>query len=391
MWIELTKSMNSKAFGKIPALAAAALASGIFCTAWTAALAQQQPADLDDLRKRYDSHLSLLNRPLIELGNNYEQALGELKNELQSKADLDGLVVLTEEIARFKKDRLPAPETSKFEPLARLQTVFATHRETTKKNLQPQLQASHSAYRKQLTELMNRLTAAGEVAEALKVRSTLKQLSTDPEGKPTLETGLVLHLRFENETGEVIRDLSGSENHGRLMGDASNHSTGEARRSYAVLDGRGDFIECAHADSLALSTDGSISIWVRPKRLQSMRGLVSKYNPEKSYTLRTWKEGEQSKVAFGDTSDNFISTPELRENRWTHVAVTLDQGDVSFYFNGKLNSEGSRDAPLPTNTSPVRIGSDYDGRYFNGAVDDVRIYNRALSAQEIAEIFRIES
>lgn len=81
----------------------------------------------------------------------------------------------------------------------------------------------------------------------------------------------------------------------------------------------------------------------------------------------------------------------MRENRWTHVAITLDDGNVSFYLDGKLNSEGSRDAPLSTNTSPVRIGSDYDGRYFHGAVDDVRIYNRGLSAQEVAKIFQAES
>ena len=383
--------MNLKALGKSPALAAVAHALGILCATWMIATAQQEASDLDQLRARYESHLSLTNRPLVKLGDNYQQALGNLKTDLQAKGDLDGLVVLTEEIARFSKDRQPAPAASKFLLLAQVQQIYSAHHDRAKEQLLPDLQASHAAYRKHLEQLMLRLTNVGEVDAALKVRSALKQLGDDPEGKPTLETGLVLHLLFENEKGEVIRDVSGAENHGRLMGDASNHSTGEARRSYAVFDGNGDFIECAHADSLTLTKDGSILVWVRPKRLQSMRGLVSKYNPQKSYTLRTWKEGEQSKVAFGDTSDNFLGTPELRENRWTHVAVTLDDGALSFYFDGKLNNKGSREAPISTNTSPVRIGSDYDGRYFNGAVDDIRIYNRALSADEVAEIFQKES
>ena len=383
--------MNRSAPGKSFGFAVAACALGFLFAECSIASAQQAASDLDQLRAKYESHLSLMNRPLIELGDNYEQALSDLEKETQSKGNLDGLVALKKEIARFKEEQLPTPDASTFGPLAQLQTLYASHHDTAEEKLLPELKASHVAYRSQLEQLMLRLTNVGEVDKALEVRSALEHLGIDPKGKPTLKTGLVLHLRFENEKGKVIRDASGSENHGRLMGDASNHSTGQARRSYAVFDGRGDFIECSHADSLTLTTDGSILLWVRPKRLQSMRGLVSKYNPQKSYTLRTWKEGEQSKIAFGDTSDNFLSTPELRENRWTHVAVTLDDGDVSFYLDGKLNSEDSRVAPLSTNTSPVRIGSDYDGRYFHGAVDDVRIYNRGLSAKEVAKIFQQES
>ena len=86
-----------------------------------------------------------------------------------------------------------------------------------------------------------------------------------------------------------------------------------------------------------------------------------------------------------------MSVEELKENRWTHLVVTLREGNVSIYFNGKLDSEGKRPAALVTNTNAVRIGSCYDGRYFTGAVDGVRIYRRALSGEEVAELFRIES
>ncbi len=363
-------------------------ASLLFCGS---AAAQKPASNLDELQFRYESHLSLVNRPLTDLGEKYQLALIDLQKDLQAKASLDGLITVRRELTRFAKDRSPATEVSKVEALSRLQKIYGTQYEVKRIELKDDLTDSYTAYRGQLASLMQRLTTAGNVDEAVKVRNAIKQLGTDPEGKPTLKTGLVLHWRFESEKGELIRDASGAGNHGHLIGDASNHSTGENRGSYAVLDGSGDFIECAHSDSLTLTTDGSISLWIRPKRLQSMRGLVSKYNPNKSYTLRTWKEGSHRKIAFGDTRDSLISAAELRENRWSHVVMTLDDGMVRFFFDGKLDSEGRRSAPLTTNTNPVRIGNDYDGRYFRGAIDDVRIYKRALSSKEVAEIFKIES
>ena len=383
--------MNIHSPGMPTARAFAIVFIGLLFVQTSLSVDQEGNSGLEELRNRYEAHLSLMNRPLVQLADNYEKALSELKQKLQTEANLDGLVVLTEEMTRFKKDRQPAPKLSPFVPLAQLQEIYAAHHRAAKEKMLPEWRASHSAYRAKLEQLMLKLTTAGDVENALKVRSALEQLGDAPETAPTLETGLVLHLRFENETGDVVRDQSGKDNHGRLIGDAKNHSTGEARKSYAVLDGRGDFIECSHADSLTLTTHGTISVWVRPRQLRSMRGLVSKYNPQKSYTLRTWKEGEQSKVAFGDTSDNFLSKPELRENRWTHIAVTLNDLAVTFYIDGKLNTVGSREAPITTNTSPVRIGSDYDGRYFHGAIDDIRIYNRSLTAEEVARIFREES
>ncbi len=363
-------------------------ASLLFC----GGTAAQEPAsNLEELQTRYESHLSLVNRPLTDLSDKYQLALIDLQKDLQAKADLDGLIAVKQELARFKKDRSPATEISKVESLSRLQKIYGTQHDAERIELKDDLTASYTAYRRQLVGLMQRLTTAGNVGEAVKVRNAIKQLGTDPLGKPTLKTGLVLHLRFESEKGDLVRDASDAGNHGHLTGDATNHSTGENRGSYAVLDGSGDFIECAHSDSLTLTTDGSISLWIRPKRLQSMRGLVSKYNPNKSYTLRTWKEGSHRKVAFGDTSDNFVSGAELRENRWSHLVLTLDDGMVKLYFDGKLDREGQRSAPLTTNTDPVRIGNDYDGRYFRGAIDDIRIYKRALSSEEVAEIFKIES
>ena len=128
-----------------------------------------------------------------------------------------------------------------------------------------------------------------------------------------------------------------------------------------------------------------------PKRLNNMRGLISKYNPVNSWTMRNWENAQLKKVGFGDHYHNLLSQTEIKYDQWTHVVATLKAGDVSIYINGELDAEGTRPRPLSVNDKPVRIGSCYDGRYLDGAVDDVRIYSRGLSPEEVKRLFDIES
>ena len=363
------------------------VASGLL---WGSAVAQEQPAGLEGLQGQYESHLTLLKRPLTELATNYEKALTALRDDLQKKADLDGLIGVKQEFERFEKTRSPNSKISKVEALARIQNVYATSHGAASAKVKEQTVAAHAAYRGRLEALVRILTTKGDLDGALKVRAALEKLGPAKEEKVTLETGLVLHFRFEADGGEVVRDESGAGNDGRLMGDAKIASGGNRGR-YLALDGRGDFVECPHDDSLTLTTDGSISLWIRPERLVQTRGLVSKYTPKNSYTLRTWAKTDYRRVSFGDFEHENHTKAELRENKWTHVAVTLADGKVQLYLDGTLDSEGTRPAPLVTNTSAVHIGSDYDGRYFHGSIDDVRIYRRALTEKEVTEIFQIES
>ena len=99
------------------------------------------------------------------------------------------------------------------------------------------------------------------------------------------------------------------------------------------------------------------------------------------------------RLGFGDYSFRNRSSSQLPIGKWTHIAVTLTRGEMRFYFNGKLDRVGpqKKTRPMAQNTNPVHIGSDYDGRYFNGDIDEVRVYNRALSGAEIADLYKTES
>src|SRR5262249_39743448 len=85
---------------------------------------------------------------------------------------------------------------------------------------------------------------------------------------------------------------------------------------------------------------------------------------------------------------------KLNDGLWHHVVGTWDERVISIYTDGILRGSGTNDSfgPILNTTYPVRIGSDArlpvgGDRFFNGLIDEPRIYNRALSANEIAGIF----
>ena len=89
------------------------------------------------------------------------------------------------------------------------------------------------------------------------------------------------------------------------------------------------------------------------------------------------------------TPGNQSSTGSILPGVWQHVTVTYDKVKVTFYINGKQDTQLGMTGGLKSSTNQISIGK--DGSYaqypYNGLIDDVRIYNRALSAAEIAELY----
>ena len=80
------------------------------------------------------------------------------------------------------------------------------------------------------------------------------------------------------------------------------------------------------------------------------------------------------------------------ENKWYHVIYTTDttKDELKLYVNGELVAEGTSGA-TPENMDERRIGSEHDGRFLIGMIDEVRIYNRVLAADEVKRNFGVES
>src|ERR1700741_3620737 len=76
--------------------------------------------------------------------------------------------------------------------------------------------------------------------------------------------------------------------------------------------------------------------------------------------------------------------PALAVNAWSHVALTWDGSIMRLYINGVEAANKARTGTLQSTTTPLRIGTNSPyGEFFQGLIDEVRIYTRALSAAEI--------
>ena len=87
---------------------------------------------------------------------------------------------------------------------------------------------------------------------------------------------------------------------------------------------------------------------------------------------------------FAGANANIYGPAALATNTWSHIAATYDGAALRLYLNGTLVSSQARTGAISTSTNPLQIGGDsIYGQFFQGAIDEVRIYNRALTQAEI--------
>lgn len=89
-------------------------------------------------------------------------------------------------------------------------------------------------------------------------------------------------------------------------------------------------------------------------------------------------------ATFGGTEVYAASASVIPINIWSHIAAAYDGSNLRIYINGVLSSTKAVSGSVQNNTNPLRIGGNVPyGQFFEGSIDEVRLYNRALSAGEI--------
>jgi Concanavalin A-like lectin/glucanases superfamily len=87
---------------------------------------------------------------------------------------------------------------------------------------------------------------------------------------------------------------------------------------------------------------------------------------------------------FGTADVVTRGTATLAANTWTHLALTYDGATIRLYVNGTQVSSLAQTGTIVSSTNPLQIGGDSTfGQYFAGMIDEVRVYNVALTATQI--------
>lgn len=205
--------------------------------------------------------------------------------------------------------------------------------------------------------------------------------------------GLVGWWRMAAGRGGKLYDEYG--NHG-VMNNFANPATPTSGWSAGqfgsalAFDGTNNAVIIPDSDSLSITGDLTIALWVNPDVLA---GGVERYalvvkridDSNREYELRI---DPDFKVHYLDDGVNRSFNSVVLVNEWTHVAMTRKGTALAFYINGRPDGTSTADGAIGNTASDVGIGARPDllQHFFDGLLDDVRIHNIALTPAEVERI-----
>jgi hypothetical protein len=197
--------------------------------------------------------------------------------------------------------------------------------------------------------------------------------------------GLVAAYSFSAGSGTTVTDSSGNNNTGTLGSGVS--WTTQGRYGNALLFNGSSLVSVPDTASLNLTAGMTLEAWVYPTvTLAGWRGVIIKEGASQfSYFLfaNTHVNNQAGMVNIGGERIVYGGSP-LPVNTWTHLAATYDGAMLRLYVNGVQVTTQPRTGQIGIFSGPLRIGGNSAyGEYFQGRIDEVRIYNRALSQSEI--------
>lgn len=199
----------------------------------------------------------------------------------------------------------------------------------------------------------------------------------------SIPTGAVGHWRFDENTGTIANDDTTNYNHGSITN--GSWTTGKSG-SAVSYNGSSTYVNVPDSDTLDLTTAGTLEMWVKKNNTTCGYQYISKGNDYRLY------EDGSCRVVFKWGTGTLSTTQSLTMGAWYHIVATYDAaGNRNIYVNGQNKATATSVTNAAVNATDLRIGN-YSATYFNGIIDSVVVYNRALSAQEAFERYnRIKS
>jgi glucose/arabinose dehydrogenase len=199
--------------------------------------------------------------------------------------------------------------------------------------------------------------------------------------------GPVAAWSFDQVTGGTVPDDTGAGHTGTLSGGVTWTAAGK-HGGALTFDGVTGMVDVADAADLRLSARFTLSAWVRPAAVTGRRTVIFKDRPDGlAYALYA---GSNKRVpqgyAYLGGAERAVSGPgPIALSTWDHIAVTYDGKLLTYYLNGTRTATHTVTGAIPALSGALHLGANPRwGERFTGQLDDVRIYNRALSGPEIA-------
>jgi hypothetical protein len=208
---------------------------------------------------------------------------------------------------------------------------------------------------------------------------------------------LVGYWNFNENSGSTAHDKSTYSNDGTLNNNPqwTNGKFGNALE----FDGVDDYVDCGSDPSLDITNEITIEVWINPATAQEVcgdgetgnYGVAGKAEEGISGTVWSWQlrygSPDNCRLGFQFNGDpegsRWVTVKQnLTPGEWYHIVGTFDGTDIKCYLNGALK-DTNQISGIKSSNAKLFIAEEGWHDYFHGLIDEVRIYNRALSPEEI--------
>ena len=247
--------------------------------------------------------------------------------------------------------------------------------------------------------VLTNLTVADAGGYTVTVQNDLNAANSTPPALLTVlqitnvATGLVAYWTFDETNGTVFNDASGRGHNATLQNGAILPGTFGVVGGAYNFDGADDFAVVPHAAELNLADQASVSVWVNPRSLGLVGGLGRIVRKDINVDFTLVAAGSTFRI-YGGLNKTEYNAPanSAATNQWQHLAVVTKDSMLEFFRNGR-----SLGPPFPGFFGPENLndliianfGPDLSiNRVFSGYMDELGLWNRALSASEVDGIYQ---
>jgi hypothetical protein len=241
--------------------------------------------------------------------------------------------------------------------------------------------------------IYNRALSASEIWNLYQLGVPDKVNSADSQGD-SLEKGMVGYWKLDDASGTSASDASGNANTGTLT-NGPTWTTGQIGGA-TTFDGTDDYISVGNSNFLNLTNNFSVSLWLKInnttqtdyKRAFGRYHIDDNNRPfyiEYDYNTNKYQGIWRNAGTYGSAWGGAVTSTQ-----WKHFVVTFKDGIAISYDDGVKSSYSSSVVQPPSSSTNTQIGSINAGadKNFPGSIDEVRVYNRALSADEVAKLYK---
>jgi hypothetical protein len=195
------------------------------------------------------------------------------------------------------------------------------------------------------------------------------------------KAGLVAYYAFDGN----VKDSSGKGNDGTVVREPK-WVTGKVGQAMD-FDGMRDFVEVPDSASLDIADAITMAAWVNPRSTNDHRWLIAKsaWGAAETYGLGITNAGAiECGVSINNAWTYRQTTQTISDGTWSHIVGQYSPPFIRVFINGKLSQEWNvGTSKINTNSHNLLIGKQTGNQFYGGSADDLRLYNRALSPEEI--------